>query len=300
MGTRRGLAVFVLLAACGRTRLPTATALADGGGARTVTVTVTAGGQARVVVVHTPAGLSGPAPLVLNLHGSGGTAADQEVFSAMDQTSDQRGFIVAYPQGAIPLGSGFAWNVPGQPLLGGGAVPADAPDDVAFLGAAVASLEQMVAIDPRRVYATGMSGGARMTSQLGCGLSAILAAIAPVAGLRFPSPCDGMGRVPVIAFHGTADTTNPYDGNGQAYWTYSVPSAAQQWAAQDQCDPTPATTQAAAGVQLTAYSGCAGGAAVELYTIEGGGHEWPGAPGQTAAIDANSVMWTFFAAHPRP
>jgi polyhydroxybutyrate depolymerase len=277
---------------------PDATASAP----QTVTLAVVAGGMARVVVVHAPGaaspGADRPRPLVLNLHGSGGTAAEQEASCGMDPLADAEGFIVAYPQGAIPLGSGFAWNVPGQPLLGGQPVPAGSPDDAAFAAAAIVAIEQAYPVDPRRVFATGMSGGARMASQLGCDLSALVAAVAPVAGLRFPAPCNATRPVAVVAFHGTADTVNPYDGNGQAYWTYSVPSAEQQWAVHDGCGPSPATSQAAPTVAVTTYSGCTGGAAVSLYTIDGAGHEWPGAAGQSAAIDASAAMWAFFAAHP--
>jgi polyhydroxybutyrate depolymerase len=78
-----------------------------------------------MVVVHVPAGYSGrqALPLVLNLHGSGSTASAQELFTGMDATADANGFVVAYPQAALPDGSGFAWNVPGQPLVGGRQVP---------------------------------------------------------------------------------------------------------------------------------------------------------------------------------
>ena len=79
-------------------------------------------------------------PLVLNMHGSGSTAAAQEVFTGMDATSDADGFIVAYPQALIPDGSGFDWNVPGQPLVGGRSVPANAPNDIQFLTGLVGCL----------------------------------------------------------------------------------------------------------------------------------------------------------------
>jgi polyhydroxybutyrate depolymerase len=271
-----------------------------GGPARTLSISIESGGRTRMLVVHSPANLSAPAPLVFNLHGSGGNAIGEGPFSGMDQAADSYGFIAAYPEGAIPLGAGFAWNVPGQPLLGGGAVPADAPDDSAFIADAISALERSYSIDPKRIYAAGMSGGARMASELGCRLSQTLAAVAPIAGIRFPTPCDSTRPMPVIAFHGTADTVNPYDGAGEAYWTYSVPSAAEQWAAHDTCNATPTLSQAAPSVELRAYAACAGGAEVDLYTISGAGHEWPGAPQQTTAIDANAVMWAFFAAHPLP
>jgi polyhydroxybutyrate depolymerase len=266
--------------------------------ATTETLTILATGRPRIVVVHVPAGTKEPVALVLNMHGSGGTASDEEAAIGMDQAADANGFIVAYPQGGIPLGGGFAWNVPGQPLADGSSVPADAEDDAAFLAAAIASLERKYPIDPKRVYATGLSGGGRMASQLGCDLSTIVAAIAPVAGLRFPSPCNSQRPVPVISFHGTSDGTNPYDGGGPAYWTYSVPTAAERWSAHNRCAPVPEVTQAAPGVQVTRYADCTAGTTVELYTISGAGHEWPGAPQQTNAIDANTVMWKFFSAHP--
>lgn len=315
---RAATAALLLLWGSPGCRLPVApgTTMANGApdagatpGPRSESLSILIDGSTRHLIVHLPGGVgvgdgttgtgTPPRPLVLNLHGSGGTAAQQQAFCAMDALADANGFIVAYPDAAIALSGGFAWNVPGQPLLGGGAVPVGAADDVAFFAQVIPELERRYPIDAHRVFVTGMSGGARMASQLGCNLSTTIAAIAPVAGLRFPGPC-GPRPVPVVSFHGTADATNPYDGGGEAYWTYSVPSAAQQWAAQDGCNATPAVSPAAVNVELTAYGECAGGAAVALYTIAGAGHEWPGAPGQTAAIDAGATMWTFFAAHPLP
>jgi polyhydroxybutyrate depolymerase len=275
-------------------------AAGEGSPAKTETLTMTTGGQARIVSVHSPPNLRGPVPLVFNLHGSGGTAADQEAFTTMDQAADALGFVAAYPQGGIALGAGFAWNVPGQPLAGGVAVPPEAGDDAAYFAQAISAIEQGYPIDAKRVYAAGFSGGGRMASQLACDLSSTVAAVAPVAGLRFPSPCNSQRLVPVVAFHGTADTTNPYDGGGPTYWTYSVPSAAQQWSLHNGCGSAPVISQPAPGVQLTAYPDCSAGAAIALYTIEGAGHEWPGAPGQTNALSATAVMWAFFLSHPLP
>ena len=267
-------------------------------------------GHRRLVIVHVPAGYTGSTAvaLVLNLHGSESSAAAEEVFSGMDATSDQRGFIVAYPQAFIAAGSGFDWNVPDEPLLGGTYPPDNAANDVTFLSDLVPDLASRYCIDTSRVYATGVSGGGRMASQLACDAAGTFAAVAPVAGLRFPEPCPAGRAVPVIAFHGTADPVDPYDGNGQPYWTYSVPVAAQRWAAHDGCAPTPQTSSAS-GYSLTDYGGCASGASVELYSLTGEGHEWPGGPAmpsritavlgpQSDAVDADNVMWAFFLAHP--
>jgi polyhydroxybutyrate depolymerase len=276
-------------------------------------LTPSVAGHTRTVIVHVPSDYSGTSevPLVLNMHGSGSTAAQQEALTGMDATSDADGFIVAYPQGLIPAGSGYDWNVPGEPLLGGAPVPADAPNDVAFLTQLVGILAKTYCINKKMVYATGFSGGARTTSQLACDSSGTFAAIAPVSGLRRPTPCPANRPVPVITFHGTADPVDPYNGHGQGYWTYSVPQAAQDWASQDGCSTDASTSSPDPSVTLTEYSGCKANAEVELYTIAGEGHEWPGGPHlpraitrllgpQSTAISADNVMWAFFKAHPMP
>jgi polyhydroxybutyrate depolymerase len=284
-----------------------------GHGAASGTLTLSIGGHSRTVIVHLPKGYGGKTavPLVLNMHGSGSTAAEQELFTGMDATADADGFIVAYPQALIPDGSGFDWNVPGQPLIGGRAVPSGAPDDVAFLTSLVGALEGRYCIAATRVYATGFSGGARMAGQLACDSSNVFAAVAPVSGLRRPTPCPTSRAVPVLSFHGVADPVDPYNGHGQKYWSYSVPQAAQYWASQDGCSAKAASSKPDKGVTLTTYSGCHAGAVVELYSIAGEGHEWPDGPTlppeltsllgpQSNAIDADAVMWQFFAAHPLP
>jgi polyhydroxybutyrate depolymerase len=277
-----------------------------GAAAESRTLSLPVGGYTRTAIVHVPAGHTGkkPVPLVLNMHGSGSTAAAQERFTGMDATADADGFVVAYPQAAIPDGTGFDWNVPGVPLVGGRAVPAGAPNDVAFLTRLVGDLEQRYCVDPDRVYATGFSGGARVASQLGCDESSVFAAVAPVSGLRFPTPCPAKRAVPVISFHGTADPVDPYGGHGQEYWTYSVPQAEADWARHDGCAPA-AVSRPAARVTLTAYGRCRDGSNVELYAIAGEGHEWPGGPRlprayvaflgpQSNAIAADRLIWAFF------
>jgi len=322
-----GLAAAVLLGVCGGNAGAAASsaahlvAMTTGGSPNATgcgtprpsgTLTPTVAGHPRVVLVHVPNGYSGAAkvPLVLNMHGSGSTAAEQEAFTGMDATADAEGFIVAYPQALLPDRSGFDWNVPGVARIGDKPVPKDAANDVEFLTRLVGALEQRYCIDPSRVYATGFSGGARISSQLACDASNTFAAVAPVSGLRHPTPCPATRPVPIIALHGTADPVDPYGGHGQAYWTYSVPQAAADWARQDRCSPS-GTSHVGAGFTLVVYDGCGDGSAVELYSITGEGHEWPGGPPlrrkltrvlgpQSSAVDADTTMWMFFAAHPLP
>lgn len=276
-----------------------------------ITLSLTVNGYQRKVIVHVPKSSSDSSPLalVLNMHGSGSTALEQEGFTKMNTTANAEDFIVAYPQALIPDGTGFDWNVPGVRLIGGRTVPAKSANDIKFLTALVGILEHKYCVNASEVYATGFSGGAREASQLACDDSGIFAAVAPVSGLRRPTPCPTTRSVPVIAFHGSADPVDPFAGHGQAYWTYSVNTAAKDWARQDQCSTKPTTSTPVSEVQLTTYSKCASGAEVELYEIMGEGHEWPGGPTlpsslttllgpQSDLISANTLVWAFFKAHP--
>jgi polyhydroxybutyrate depolymerase len=278
----------------------------------TVVLTPQIGGSRRVVRLYVPRGYRAehPVPLLLDLHGTGSSAARQETLSRMDGTADEHTVLVAYPQGARTTKTGFGWNVPGVPDPPGVA-PRSGPDDVAFLGQVVTLLRKHYCVNATEVYATGFSGGGRMISSLACAVTSPLAAIAAVSGLRMPLPCKVARPVPVIAVHGTADLTDPYSGHGASYWTYSVPTAASRWADHDGCAPQLTTSHPYPAVTLTAYRDCRGGAAVRLYTLAGGKHTWPPAPpvakagtnevsaGHPAPFDVNELIWSFLAAHPR-
>jgi polyhydroxybutyrate depolymerase len=263
-----------------------------GPGERVLTPVI--GGQLREVRVHLPAGYgtAGPVPLLLNLHGSGSTAATQETQTALDATSDADDFIVAYPQGIRTSGAGYGWNIPGTPTF----QPAG-PDDVAFLTGLLGVLRHQFCVDPARVYASGFSGGARMVSQLACTPGVRLAGIAVAGGLRAPSPCHPAHPLAVLAFHGTADLSNPFNGHGQAYWTYSVPEAALRWARYDGCPTQAHTGHPYPQVTVTDYRGCPDGAEVTLYALTGKGHRWPAAAG---AFQPNEIAWRFLTEHVVP
>lgn len=230
-------------------------------------------------------------PLVLNLHGSGSTAAHQESATGMDATAEAHRFLVAYPEGAKRSGSGFSWNIPGTPTYS-----AAGPDDIGYLDHIVTDLQQRYCADFARTFAVGFSGGARLVSQFACESGRPLAAAAAVGGLRAPNPCPA-APVPVLGIHGTADLQNPYAGKGQPYWTYSVPEAARRWGVSDGCATAPRVDRVSAGVSRTAYHDCRAGADVVLYSLSGRGHIWPTLA--RTGFDCDETVWSFFAAHPR-
>ena len=215
-------------------------------------------------------------PLVLDLHGSGGNSAGQARTSGLETLSNSERFLVATLDA-----EGSRWNVPTQD---------GRPDDVAYVGDVIAHVAARVCTDETRVYATGFSGGARMSSLLGCKLGSRLAAIAPVSGLRLPTePCDSR-PVPVLTFHGLADPQNTYDGHAAgrgAEWVESVPDALAGWARHNHCSGAAVLDDPPGPLSTMRYDGC--DADVRIIRIDGLGHRWT-----REEVDTTSVMWQFF------
>jgi polyhydroxybutyrate depolymerase len=292
-----GLAALLMLAIAA----PAAAACHVGQPGETARVEI--GSTGRTVLLHRPAGSAGARlPLVLLFHGSGGSA--QRIFktSGLAATADRHRFILLAADAGIRADDGFAWNIPGVPTVTGRVPTRDDPDDVAFVGAAVDWLVAHGCADPARVYATGYSGGGRMTSWLGCVAADRLAAIAPVVGLRAgnplaadprrpdPATCRPSRPVPVLAFAGDKDTTNPIEGGGSPYWQYPMSAALARWAQLDGCQARPRAVIVSPKRRERRYAGCRGGAEVTGDILAGAGHVW------TAD---NEAMWAFFARHRR-
>ncbi|MFN3858483.1 MAG: alpha/beta hydrolase family esterase [Caulobacter sp.] len=259
---------------------------------------VAVGNTGRSVLLHLPAGFdpARPAPVVFLFHGSTGDGQRMLAASRLAEASDRHGFIVVAPDGGIPVQGGFVWNIPGVPTVAGAVPGPQDADDVAFVGAAIDWLVEAGCADGARVYATGLSGGGRMTSWLGCVSSDRFAAIAPVVGLRAgnplaeepgrpdPATCRPDRPMPVIAFAGDADTVNPIEGGGAGYWQYTMQAAEQRWAQLNGCTDPPTTSWVKAGLYEERYVGCRDGAEVVGRITVGGGHVW---------LADNDAMWAF-------
>ena len=245
---------------------------------------LTSGGRTRSYRLHVPTGTAAGTrlPLVFDLHGSGGNAAGHAKSTAFEALAAREGFAVASLQA-----EDSRWNVP--------AIGARA-DDVQYVSDVIDHIAARHCIDRARVYATGFSGGGRMSSLLGCRLNHRIAAIAPIGGLRWTGPCPGRA-VPVLSIHGTADLTNPYEGRGDrgAEWVESVPEALAGWASHNRCQPKLVQEDPPGPAYTVRYAGCDSGAEGRLLRIDGLGHVWP-----RAEIDATAAIWQFFKAHKLP
>jgi polyhydroxybutyrate depolymerase len=259
----------------------------------TVKQTITSGGTTRIYLLHVPPSYQSgtPMPLVLNFHGLEESPAEQELLSGMSAKADGAGFIVVYPEGINKLWA----DIPG----------AAGNADKQFIRDLVQSLEKEYSIDPKRVFATGISNGGGMTNRVGCDLADVFATIGPVSGAyNLWRDCGPSRPVPVVAFHGLADKIVPYDGVKLSAIAPPIRDWAAAWAERDQCGSTPVTKQVSSGVTSDTWQNCQGNAVVVLYTIQNHGHSWPGShflPEITSQeINATDVMWEFFKAHPMP
>jgi polyhydroxybutyrate depolymerase len=264
---------------------------------------LSSGGEEREYLLYVPSSYDPgrPTPLVISMHGAGGWPAQQRDISGWNAVADEEGFIVAYPSGLGGRAS-RAWRMSRAESLA---------KDVRFISDLIDQVQRAYNVDPARIYANGLSAGGGMSFALSCTLSDRIAAVGTVAAARLLpwSWCTDERPVPVMTFHGTADTAVPYDGGSSWVGDITFPDVEEWvagWARRNRCDPDAIQAVVAADVTRREYTRCAEDAAVVLFTIHGGGHTWPGGQplpewflGPTSrSVDATRLMWAFFRDHP--
>lgn len=266
-------------------------------------------GRTRKYVLHLPTGFS-PSngivrPLVVGLHGGGGSGRQFENSSGYSPKADTENFIVVYPTGVGILGT---WNASTACC---GSANTDNVDDVRFIKDLVSRLSAQYAIDPAKVFATGHSNGGVMSWRLGCDASDVFSAIAPNAGdstalHRDGTPCDLNGRkVSVVNLHGDADTSMPYYGGAgsglEPYVRepvedpdpalYGGQTDIGQWTGLNGCSFTPVSTETTSGYVKKTYCG-SGGVRMINYKVLGGDHAWYST--SNSSISSTDITWAFF------
>jgi polyhydroxybutyrate depolymerase len=197
-------------------------------------------------------------PLVLDFHGFTSDSFQQRLISGFLSQSDTSGFVVAHPNG---YGVQRSWNA--GPFCCGQAV-AEKLDDVGLAKAIVKEISARVCIDPKRVYATGISNGGMLSHRLACEASSVFAAIAPVAGridLLPITSCQPGRPVPVIAFHGFTDELVPYQ---------EAKNAIAHWVKVNGCTDPGSVTYTKGKASCTSYSTCSAGTKVSFCTLTAG------------------------------
>jgi polyhydroxybutyrate depolymerase len=274
---------------------------------------LTVDGRERNFLVHIPPKYDPkkPTPVILAFHGGGANASNMVAFSNLNDKSDKSGFIVVYPNGSGRQEKILSFN--------GGNCCAYAMnnkiDDVEFTRRILDNLAKSANIDPKRIYATGISNGGIMCYLLASELSERIAAIAPVGGPMGTSNCNPKRPVSVIHFHGTDDEFAPFKGGKGKGFTgtefYSVDHSIQAWIKANGCNKAPSILNipdnSKDGTTITRKTFGSGkdNSEVVLIEIQGGGHTWPGQEPRlkslgksTKNISANDLMWEFFQKHP--
>ncbi len=266
------------------------------------------GGLERTFLMHLPPSYDGSnISLVVAMHGGFGSAEQFETSSRLSLKADASGFAVVYPEGARSRIGIRTWNAGGCC----GFASDNQIDDVGFISVLLDTLLAKYAIDPQRVFATGMSNGGMMAYRLACELSDRIAAIAPVAATLAATDCEPARAMPTIHLHSFLDTNVPYDGglgSGPSGFDHpSLDSVFTAWANHNGCASLADTVHNDTDYVQLKWPGCDAAADLELYLTHDGGHSWPGgqrgfigADPPSEVIDANELMWEFFKTHPLP
>ncbi len=272
------------------------------------TGTITSGGLEYEYQWTVPSTYDGsPIAVVLDFHAIGSDGAQQAVFSGFAALAEAEGFLAVEPTGiSIDGDERASWELP--------QFASDQRDDIAMVVDLLDHVAANVCIDPSRIYATGMSSGALFTSTLVCELSNTIAAAVSVAGVTHHESCVPARAMSYLAFHGTDDTTIPFRGGGETtlsdseggeFFEQVMPEEFAEFASDFGCSES-SDSVISDSVTLTSWVGCTDDVELGFYTIDGGGHTWPGSIVSSEItsigvtnmdIDATALAWEFFQRH---
>ena len=263
--------------------------------------TITSGGIEREYIFYRPASALAYCPLVYVCHGYTGSAQGIMDYSGFNTLAEIFGFAVCYPQGIDDSFGNAFWNV-GYDFQNNETV-----DDVAYLQTLTNAFGDDYGILTDEVFCTGMSNGGDFCYLLACEASEDFKAVAPIAGMIMQDimdNCSPLNEVPILEIHGTNDNVTYYDGdpnNNDGWGAYpSIPATIdffvnlfglvqEETYSFEDVDPNDGSE-----VNAVRYGDPDGGCSeVRLYTVENGGHDWPGAYGNMD-IDASLEAWLFF------
>lgn len=240
-------------------------------------------------------------PLVIGLHGTGGSASQFERSYNFSQKAESGQFIVAYPDG-VPSDGLFGVRTWNAGKCCDYAMHHNV-DDVKFISELISRVSADYKVDPKRVYVAGMSNGAMLAYRLACEIPQQIAAIATVSGtMQVQPPCQPSRPVPILHVHSAKDTKVPYLGGIGigGYYFPPVDSVLQVWSSLDTCGGS-RVLQDDGTYRLTEWYSCANGVIMRCYLTQDGGHAWPGghksaswADTPSTVINANDLIWDFF------
>lgn len=274
--------------------------------------------------LYRPAGHEGRAlPLVLALHGCGGSPRGFARSTRLNPLADREGFLVLYPQQIASHHEDLCWRwfAPEDQERGKG--------EPALFVALVEHVAKFARVDRRRVYATGLSSGGAMSTILGACYPDVFAAVGVHSGEEYirgmsrdeaksvpggggPDPdrqgalahaCagDAARPVPVLVLHGASDDlAKPINGEQVFRQFVQTNDLADDGRDDDSVAASQARRTRIRGAEVeTVWRG--GKPLVRLVRVAGLGHDWSGSAvdGTQDGPDATRMMWRFFALHAR-
>jgi polyhydroxybutyrate depolymerase len=261
-------------------------------------------GITRSVGVMMPTNRDERAPAIVVLHFNLGGAPGMANLTEIGELARDEGVVIL-----LPMADDATWSHNPNEV--------GASDDAGFLAGMIDEYVQRYDLDARRIYMTGYSQGGNMTVRMACDYPDKIAAGASVSATMRKSlarQCAPSVPTPMAFFHGTDDQQVPY-GPGipsllrdlLGVGALGAQDAAKYWAEINGCegDATrtmlPAPVADGTTIQLDSYDSCPANRGAALFTIQGGGHTWPGvldfvpvAGITTQNLRANRAMWDFF------
>lgn len=257
--------------------------------------------QRRALYIRPTVRKPGLAPAIVLLHYAGGDPESMANLTAISKLVRDTGIWAILPEAR-----GRSWST--DPVR-----DANGPDDVGLLTQVIDFSISAFPIDPKRVYMAGFSAGGFMTIRYVCDHPERIAAAAYVSATLIDSlrsRCKSSYPMPILAINGTDDFSVPYYGGrlGLA----SAPQTAEFFAGINRCQSPPLRSELPnvakdyTRVVLDSYTVCASEAPVLFYTVNGGGHAWPGTRYQSSLlrrvsydIDATQLIGAFLSQYQR-
>ena len=242
---------------------------------------LTVSGKTRTYLLYVPNNVKASAPLVISLHGAGGTVTTTSHDPDFNSIADKDGFIVAYPQGLQTTFPGLGgMQAPGWTSTG------EENFDTDFLKAVVEDVDAKYALDRQRLYCCGFSNGGMMTYVMANTCSHIFAAFAAISGYpinEFHLHHTSWRPVPFLHIHGKADDFVKYS---------LVPNVIEDMVDRNGANPVPTTTTKSGKYTKNVYEAGEGGFPIIFYEIDGMGHS--PFTNNTEDNSSSQTMWNFF------
>jgi polyhydroxybutyrate depolymerase len=221
-------------------------------------------------------------PLLVFLHGLGGSGRELAAALSLDAMSESAGFAYIAPDGMLDHAGRRFWNATDSCCNFEGL----SVDHVGELRGWIEAATRHARIDARRVYLVGFSNGGFLAYRAACEIGHLLAGIVSIAGAGpgDTRACHPEKKLSVVQIHGDADPIVKFEG-GHLFADRRRPrhpsaeKSLAYWAKYDACSGDAVPTRhldldpglPGAETEVRSYPGCSG-RRVELWRIPAGNH----------------------------